>query len=94
MLFTIQITATNGKTLLSDLFFLDALTELHQKLSFLLVDEVKKAFRNGFSIQICSSERMVIEAHYQSLEEVQLNKTKIYEQIIQKQHEYIAQSQG
>ena len=94
MLFTIHIIKPNGKTLLSDLFFMDGLTELHQKLSFLVVDETEKAFKNGFSIQICGSGRMVIEAHFQSLEEVQLNKTKIYEQIIQKQYEYIVQQQG
>ena len=93
-MFTIQIIATNGEILLSDLFFMDSLTELHQKLSFLVVEEVERTIKNGFSIQISSSERTVIETHFQSLEEVQLNKTKIYEQIIQKQHEYIAQHQG
>jgi len=73
---------------------MDGLTELHQKLSFLVTEKAEKVFKNGFSIQISSSERTVIEAHFQSLEEIQLNKKKIYEQIIQKQHEYIAQHQG
>ncbi len=89
MLFTIHIIKPDGKALLSDLFFMDGLTELHQKLSFLVIDETEKAFKNGFSIQISSSERTVIDARFQSLEEVQLNKTKIYGNIIQKQHEYM-----
>lgn len=94
MLLTIQISGPNGKTLLSDLFFMDGLTELHQKLSFLVPEWVEEVSKHRFSIQISNSERIIIETHFQSLEEVQSNKTKIYEQIIQKQHEYITQHQG
>ncbi|PIB31470.1 hypothetical protein BFP75_01600 [Maribacter sp. 4G9] len=73
---------------------MDGLAELHQMLSFLVLERLEEVSKNGFSIQISNSEGTIIETHFQSLEEVQSNKTKIYEQIIQKQHVYIAQNQG
>ncbi|HEA19410.1 MAG TPA: hypothetical protein ENH87_00625 [Pricia antarctica] len=92
MLFVITITDPKGTTLLSDLFHMDSRTELYQRLSFLNTDVTKESLKNVFKIQISDVKRTVLIRLFPNIVEAQLNKTRIYEQIAQKQDEYIAQN--
>ncbi|HEA22814.1 hypothetical protein LCGC14_0676310 [marine sediment metagenome] len=94
MLFIISITDPKGTALLSDLFHMDSKMELYQKLPFLNSGVKKGSMKNAFTIQISDSERTVLKAFFSNIEETQLNKTRIYERIGQKQDEYIAQNRG
>ncbi len=92
MLFTIHITSPRGSLLLSDLFFMDSLTELKRSLYFLDTGIKEGNLESTYSIQISRSEMTVVHANFQTIEKVQQFRSRIYERIIQKQYEYIAQN--
>lgn len=84
MIFTLNISNPQSELLFSDVFNMNNEAEVTSRFKFLNENQTNKEYQKGYSLEIKSQDKSLIEVSTNSITTIQDLKTKIYDVLIEK----------
>lgn len=84
MIFTLNISDPQSELLFSDVFNMNDEAEVTSGFKFLKANQTNKEYHKGYSLEIKSQDKSLIEVSTNSITAIQDLKTKIYDVLIEK----------